>query len=89
MKYVMFENQSGALFPVLFPDHVTHDQIKLEGMQPVSAGFVHPGNGLVSGMSESLKLQSKIEDELWLKAALTNNGTQITMLNIERAESLP
>lgn len=39
MKYVIFR-ENNLLHPVVFADHTTHSQIKIEGAVPVSAGFV-------------------------------------------------
>jgi hypothetical protein len=39
MKYVIFKG-NGLVHPVLFGDHTAHSQIKVEGAEPISAGFV-------------------------------------------------
>ena len=39
MKYIIFKEKN-MLHPVVFADHTTHSQIKIEGAKPVSAGFV-------------------------------------------------
>ena len=40
-KYIVFEDQYGLETPVIFPDWVNHDSIKLQGGKVVSAGFVN------------------------------------------------
>jgi hypothetical protein len=65
MKYIIFKGH-GCYHPVLFADHTTHSQIKLEGCTPVSAGFVKFGKlgfPQVYGNSESLKLKSRGEED--------------------------
>lgn len=39
MKYVIFREKN-MLHTVVFAEHTTHSQIKIEGAKPVSAGFV-------------------------------------------------
>jgi len=58
MKYVIFKG-NGCFHPVLFAEHTTHKQIRVEGADPVSAGFVRFRHGfpVCYGWSESLKLR--------------------------------
>jgi hypothetical protein len=64
MKYIIFDN----IFPVIFNEAIGHNDIKVSGMKPTSAGFVeifddHFSIGTeVSGKSVSLNLPSKKED---------------------------
>lgn len=55
LKYVMFEH----VLPVLFGEYLQHDQIKVKGMQPTSAGRVSVIDGVVSVGSQSLSLNMK------------------------------
>lgn len=76
MKYVIFENHSQIL-PVVFPDHITHSDIKIENAKPVSAGFVDVSYGgfcTVYGKSTSLKLDSRPVDSSILEDWYRNSG---------------
>jgi hypothetical protein len=85
MKYVVFEDpKTKWWFPVCFPDAVTHSMIKIEGLVPVSAGFVNVMSGECIGSSPSLKLKARREDKPYVIAVLTNNGTLLTQLNCNR-----
>jgi len=38
MKYIIFkDNKSGLIMPIVFNEHVTHSQVKVEGATPISA----------------------------------------------------
>lgn len=38
MKYIILEQiRTGLKMPVIFPDHITHSSITIEGTPPVSA----------------------------------------------------
>lgn len=89
MKYILFQDQTGARWPVLFPDHICHDQVKVDSCKPVSAGFVDPHTGEPHGKSESLKLTINAEDERWLAAALMGSNAELYLLNVERLLSEP
>ena len=79
MKYIIFKH--GTLFhPVLFSNHTTHSQVKLEGATPISAGFVSFSETLrlpkCYGNSTSLKLESRGElDEEIISRFQLNSGT--------------
>lgn len=80
MKYVIFKNRGNLLLPVMFPDHVTHSQVKVLGARPVSAGFykVGPLGGLnvnTFGKSESLGLEPKERDGDLIYMSLENYPT--------------
>lgn len=46
MKYVVFEQEkTGLKMPVLFPDHITHSSVKIEGTKVVSAVFLSNRTG--------------------------------------------
>lgn len=77
MKYVIFK--FGPMFhPALFPDHVSHDSVMMQGCEADSAGFFHLGKKGVevsSSRSESLDLGPKIKrDENLIIASLANMG---------------
>lgn len=84
MKYVMFHSEHCALWPVVFPDHVAHSAVKVEGMHPIGAGFVNPQTGECFGKSDSLKLESHADDALWVGLLLTNRTAEMLLLNAER-----
>lgn len=79
MKYVVFEQEStGLKMPVIFPDHVTHSQVKIEGVKPVSAGFCLVGTDelvtVLPDESESLQLGPVPGDRELLISVLCNAG---------------
>lgn len=79
MKYIVFEQEStGLKMPVVFPDHVTHSQISIEGTRPVSAGFCLVGTEelvtIGTGKSDSLNLAPLAGDRELIVAALCNAG---------------
>lgn len=79
MKYVVFElGSTGLKMPVVFPDHVTHSQIKIEGASPVSAGFCLVGTEEIvtigTGKSDSLNLTPMAGDRELIIAVLCNAG---------------
>ena len=75
MKYVIFREKN-MLHPVVFADHTTHSQIKVEGAKPVSAGFVmHDKTGIKCyGKSDSLNLTPGVNDEAIILSWLQNCG---------------
>lgn len=76
MKYVIFREKN-MLHPVVFADHTTHSQIKIEGAKPVSAGFVmqeKTGEIKCYGKSDSLNLTPGVNDEEIIKSWLRNCG---------------
>ena len=70
MKYVMFK-QGPLYMPIIFPDHVTHSQVKVDGAVPDSAGFMRIGFEskivTVYGRSESLNIGRKDHDQQLLQ----------------------
>lgn len=76
MKYVIFREKN-MLHPVVFADHTTHSQIKVEGVEPVSAGFVmQEKTGAIKcyGKSDSLNLTPGVNDEAIILSWLQNCG---------------
>ncbi len=76
MKYIIFQQEkTGLKMPVIFPDHVTHASVKIEGAHPVSAGFFKLKNvAIYKQPSESLKLSPKKGDRELLIFALMDAG---------------
>ena len=70
--------------PIIFPEHVTHSQIKIEEAEPISAGFVTfsslglPKVDMTKG-SDSLKLMPHERDEDLLENAMLGMGTNAFM----------
>ena len=61
--------------PIIFPDHVTHSQVKVTDAIPVSAGFFRVdsfGKVEIYGTSESLKLGPLKEDDKLIFRVLNN-----------------
>lgn len=89
MKYVIFKNDKGSLFhPVVFGDHTSHSQVKLEQCHPISAGFFTQKLDRsieVFGRSESLDLVSDPRDAKLIELMLLNYGTSF-FLNYEELE---
>ena len=78
MKYIVFkDNVSGLIQPVIFGEHTSHHQIKIERAKPVSAGFVALGNGelKIYGKSDSLNLEAGKYDLDYIKMMLADLGT--------------
>ena len=76
MKYIIFKEKN-MLHPVVFTDHTTHSQIKIEGAKPISAGFVMYGKtgGIKCyGKSDSLNLTPGVNDEAIIASWLLNCG---------------
>lgn len=85
MKYVVFEYENtGLKMPVIFPDHVTHADVKINNAKPVSAGFALLGTEevvTVTGDSESLGIAAANGDRELLIATLANAGMYAFMNN--------
>jgi len=77
MKYIVFKF-GPMLHPALFPDHVSHDSVKMDGCEADSAGFFYldvSGVKVMEKKSESLDLGPKIKrDENLIIASLSNMG---------------
>jgi len=84
----MFETKHHWLLPVIFPDHVSHCDVKMEGCVAVSAGDVNVRTAQASGHSLSLKLKSNPEDSHYLLATLANCSSSLVALNTNRTEAL-
>jgi len=80
MKYVVFK-QFDFYWPVVFPDHITHSDVKIPGMTPASAGFVDSRSIRVYGKSESLNLEPAPGDEARLICLFTGKEALLPMLN--------
>ena len=77
MKYVIFKDKkSGLIQPVVFGEHTMHSQIKLDGAEPISAGFFDFSGGTPSiyGKSDSLKLESNDADLDYIIRVFMNMG---------------
>jgi hypothetical protein len=80
MKYIMLEDTEGRKIPIIFPEHLVHDDMaKVVGSllarsqkaltMPIGAGFIHLGTDIsVSGESETLSLQSREIDAAYIIA---------------------
>ena len=78
MKYIVFEDdKTGLKEPVIFGDHTTHSQVKVERAHPVSAVFFTVDDGTVStyGDAQSLGLEPKDGDTTLLYYVLQGFGT--------------
>lgn len=66
MKYIMFEDFSGAPVPIIFPNRINFDEMReqMPYTKALSAGYVsHGPNGFTChGKSKALELASKPED---------------------------
>lgn len=79
MKYIIFEEERTGIFsPVLFPEHVTHSDIKIIGTKPISAGFcILGGEDIISilpEISDSLQIGPGENDKRLIIATLANSG---------------
>ena len=78
MKYVIFKSKE-LFMPVIFPDHITHSQVKIEDSEVYSAGFLKISTtGFVEVLperSESLNIGPKEMDQSILIRAVHNFGT--------------
>jgi len=67
MKYIMFDPPCGAMFPVVFPEHIDHSMIassiqsQYPGIKPISAGFCDQA-GTAWGKSVTLNLSWGVGD---------------------------
>lgn len=66
-KYIIFTN-NGIDLPVIFNPILKHEDVKVQGWQPISAGFCSFGTigWRCFGKSVSLKLESNKTDEMVL-----------------------
>jgi hypothetical protein len=87
MKYIVFENQKTKwVNAVIFDDTLTHSQVTVEGARPISAGFVDPRSGKVSGRSETLNLSANQDDEMLVGATLISATHLVHEVNLERID---
>jgi hypothetical protein len=66
--------------PIMFPEHVAHSQVKVEGAEPISAGFISftplglPKVDMSRG-SDSLKLDPHERDQNLIECTFLGMGT--------------
>ena len=76
MKYIMFEDFSGAPLPIIFPKRIDFTEMReqIPYTKVLSAGHVHVTNAGFScfGESKSLAAQARSEDALIIAAKLAN-----------------
>jgi hypothetical protein len=76
MKYIIFkDNKSGLIMPIVFNEHVTHSQVKVEGATAISAGFCNSTCSSIYGKSDSLKLSPGINDLEYLNGFTLDMST--------------
>lgn len=61
--------------PLIFNEHISHCEVKIDGAFAVSAGFINTSNHKVYGKSDSLGLSPHSEDEHYLSLSLIGMGT--------------
>jgi hypothetical protein len=72
MKYVMFTQvKTLRRMPVVFTEHTTHSEVKLEGHVATSAGFFNIEKLQTFGESRSLALAPMPGDEMLIAACLS------------------
>ncbi|WP_108822020.1 hypothetical protein [Dysgonomonas sp. Marseille-P4361] len=90
MKYIIFKDEkSGLIQPVIFGEHTTHSQIKLERAKPISAGFFYMDaeKGIcIHGESDSLSLKPKEGDEMYLLFVIIGAGTS-SFIDLDKIEA--
>jgi len=76
MKYIMFEDFSGAAMPIIFPKRIDFGEMReqIPYTKVLAAGYVHmTGTGFAChGESKSLEVQARAEDAAIITAKLTN-----------------
>ncbi len=77
MKYIMFEDFSGAPVPIIFPKRIDFAEMReqIPYTKVLSAGHVHVSAGAVftaHGESKSLEAQARAEDAGIIAAKLAN-----------------
>jgi hypothetical protein len=76
MKYIMFEDFSGAPVPIIFPKRIDFAEMReqIPYTKVLSAGYVHvSGSGFAChGESKSLAAHARSEDALIIAAKLAN-----------------
>lgn len=79
MKYIIYKDKLGYIHPVIFPEHVTHATVivdGIEGIKPISAGFFVIDKGVVRvfGKSESMNLEPREIDREYIIRTINNWG---------------
>jgi len=76
MKYIMFEDFSGAAMPIIFPKRIDFTEMReqIPYTKVLSAGYVHVSGGAFAchGESKSLAVQARAEDAAVISAKLAN-----------------
>ncbi|MDR3640457.1 MAG: hypothetical protein P4L39_03960 [Humidesulfovibrio sp.] len=76
MKYIMFEDFSGAPMPIIFPKRIDFSEMReqIPYTKVLSAGYVSlSGTGFAChGESKSLEVQARPEDAAIIAAKLTD-----------------
>lgn len=76
MKYIMFEDFSGAPVPIIFPKRIDFGEMReqIPYTKVLSAGYVHYNGAAFAchGDSKSLAVQARPEDAGIIAAKLTN-----------------
>jgi hypothetical protein len=81
MKYIMFKGKGEFPLPVIFPDHIDHEDMKIAieaefiGYKAVSAGKISfpleaIDNVFLHGASISLQMKPGLDDEKYIKIFL-------------------
>jgi hypothetical protein len=89
MKYVIFEDATGARFPVLMGNHVVHSQVNVEGCRPIAAGEwkLAGGRVITYGSSTSLNLKPRLTDAKMIMLTLANADSLLIMENARFVET--
>jgi hypothetical protein len=76
MKYIMFEDFSGAPLPIIFPKRIDFSEMReqIPYTKVLAAGYAHvtPTGFACFGESKSLAAQARSEDALIIAAMLAN-----------------
>ncbi len=66
MKYLLFEDPSGHLLPILFPERIDHEEMRdqMPYATVISGGFIVLDNGrfVCHGQAKALDIQARKED---------------------------
>jgi hypothetical protein len=80
-KYIVFDTHMAGVTPLLFPEHVSHADLKnaFQGAPIVSAGFVDfndvEGKLHCTGKSDTLGVCSRPEDEVLVNRLIKSRWT--------------
>jgi len=79
MKYIMFEDFSGAPIPIIFPNRIDHLEMReqMPYTKVLSAGYISSGpEGFrCHGSAKSLEIQSGPDDAAVIAASFTNEDS--------------